>query len=178
MKKSKKQILLKLLAAAIILSSFRSYITPPENKVFTSAQRMYNAITLYADSFGVPLHIAFNIAYIETTYRGPNDSLYNHRKTSKCGALGPMQIMPQYASYHAGFPVTKKALRDSIELNVMISMKIMAANYKKTKSWAKAAGKYHTGRACVDSYAKKAIIKNYQKNWIHTDTTQYVQTIE
>ena len=127
---------------------------------------MYNAIVLYADSFDIPLHVAFNIAYLETTYRGPNDSLYDHRKTSRCGAVGPMQIMPKYASYHAGFPVTKQELRDSIELNVMISMKIMAANYEKTKCWKRAAGKYHTGKACIDTYAKKAVLLNYECRWV------------
>ncbi len=171
--KSKNKILLGLLIATIILSSFRLYLSPPEKPICTPAQRMYDAIIFYADSFGVPLHIAFNIAHIETTYRGPNDSLYNHKKTSRCGALGPMQIMPQYASYHAGFPVTKKALRDSIELNVMISMKIMAANYRKTKSWIKSAGKYHTGKACIDSYAKKAVQKDYRKHWVDYDVAQY-----
>ena len=49
----------------------------------------------------------------------------------------------------------------------MVSMKIMASNFKKTKSWKKAAGKYHTGKACIDWYAKKAVLKNfYQDKWI------------
>jgi len=140
-------------------------ITPIKSK--TNAERLHDAIVLFADSFNIPLHVAFNMAYLETTYRGPLDSTYDHRKTSRCGAVGAMQIMPKYASYHAGFPVNKQELRDSIELNVYISMKIMAANYFKTKSWVKSAGKYHTGKACVDTYAKKAVVKNYQSKWVN-----------
>lgn len=144
--------------------TFKPKVPPIE---CSSAQRVHDAIILYADSFGVPLNIAFNMAYLETTYRGPQDSVYNHKKVSSCGAVGVMQIMPKYASYHAGFKVTRQELLDSIELNVMVSMKIMASNFKKTKSWKKAAGKYHTGKSCIDWYAKKAVLKNfYQEKWI------------
>jgi soluble lytic murein transglycosylase-like protein len=159
----------KLLISLGVIGLFTSgtFYNAPTPKPCSPAQRMHDAIVLYADSFGVPLHIAFNMAYLETTYRGPQDSTYNHKKTSSCGAVGPMQIMPRYASHYAGFKVTKQQLRDSIELNVMISMKIMASNFKKTKSWKKAAGKYHTGKPCVDWYAKKAVLKQfYQEKWI------------
>lgn len=164
-----KKIMYLLCMTVLSLSVYAFYTEPEPVPVVvpkTNAERLYNAIVFYADSFDIPLNVAFNIAYLETTYRGPNDSLYDHRKTSRCGALGPMQIMPQYASHHAGFTVTKQELRDSIELNVFISMKIMAANYKKTKSWTKAAGKYHTGKACIDTYAKKAVLPNHECRWI------------
>ena len=95
----------------------------PTKIIKTNAERMYDAITMYADSFDVPLNIAFNVARIETGYLGPHHVAYNHKQRSYAGALGPMQIMPQYASYFAGFPVNKTQLRDSIELNVFISMK-------------------------------------------------------
>jgi len=149
-----------------VYGKFKEEPEPVAPAPLTNAERMYNAIVLYADSFDIPLNVAFNIAYLETRYRGPSDSLYDHRKTSKCGALGAMQIMPQYASHYAGFKVTKQALRDSLELNVFISMKIMSENYKKTKCWKKAAGKYHTGKACIDTYAKKAVLPNYECRWV------------
>ena len=162
----KKLVTVFLVGGAFLFygMSFKPKPTPIE---CTPAQRVHDAIVLYADSFGVPLNIAFNMAYLETTYRGPQDSIYNHRKVSSCGAVGVMQIMPRWASHYAGFPVTRQQLRDSIELNVMVSMKIMASNFKKTKSWKKAAGKYHTGKPCIDWYAKKAVLKNfYQDKWI------------
>ena len=165
-----KKIILLICVCIVGFYVYSQYAVEPEPivpvKPKTNAERLHDAIVLYADSFNVPLHIAFNMAYLETTYRGPLDSTYNHKKTSRCGAVGAMQIMPQYASHYAGFKVTKQALRDSIELNVYISMKIMSENYKKTKCWKKAAGKYHTGKPCVDNYAKKAVVKNYQSKWV------------
>ena len=165
-----KKLILLICVCIVGFYVHSQYAVEPEPMVpvkpKTNAERLHDAIVLYADSFNVPLHIAFNMAYLETTYRGPLDSTYNHKKTSQCGAVGAMQIMPQYASHYAGFKVTKQALRDSIELNVYISMKIMSENYKKTKCWKKAAGKYHTGKPCVDSYAKKAVVKNYQSKWV------------
>ena len=165
-----KKIILLICVCIVGFYVYSQYAVEPEPivpvKPKTNAERLHDAIVLYADSFNVPLHIAFNMAYLETTYRGPLDSTYNHKKTSQCGAVGAMQIMPQYASHYAGFKVTKQALRDSIELNVYVSMKIMSENYKKTKCWKKAAGKYHTGKPCVDNYAKKAVVKNYQSKWV------------
>ena len=165
-----KKIILLICVCIVGFYVYSQFAAEPEPivpvKPKTNAERLHDAIVLFADSFNVPLHVAFNMAYLETTYRGPLDSTYNHRKTSRCGAVGAMQIMPKYASYHAGFPVNKQELRDSIELNVHISMKIMAANYAKTKSWVKSAGKYHTGKPCVDTYAKKAVVKNYQSKWV------------
>ena len=166
-----KKIILLICVCIVGFYVYSQYSVEPEPiapvKPKTSAERLHDAIVLFADSFNIPLHVAFNMAYLETTYRGPLDSTYDHRKTSRCGAVGAMQIMPKYASYHAGFPVNKQELRDSIELNVYISMKIMAANYVKTKSWTKSAGKYHTGKACVDTYAKKAVVKDYQSKWVN-----------
>ena len=163
-----KKLLISLSAIGLFTSG--TFYTAPDPIPCSVSQRMHDAIVLYADSFGVPLNIAFNIAYLETTYRGPNDHKYNHKKTSSCGAVGPMQIMPRWASHYAGFKVTKQQLRDSIELNVMISMKMMASNFKKTKSWKQAAGKYHTGKPCIDWYAKKVVLKDYKTNWLKPDS--------
>lgn len=139
---------------------------PPVEKPKTNAERMFDAITLYADSFDVPLNIAFNVARIETGYLGPHHVKYNHKQKSCAGALGPMQIMPQYASYFAGFPVSKKELRDSIELNVYISMKILNQHFDRYKDWAKVLGAYNTGRPIINKYAKTGTTTNYLDFWI------------
>ena len=139
---------------------------PPVHEVKTNAQRMYDAITLYADSFNVPINIAFNVARIETGYLGPNHVKYNHKQRSYAGALGPMQIMPQYASYFAGFPVSKTELRDSIELNVFISMKILNQHYERYKDWAKVLGAYNTGKPVINKYARTGTTTNYLDFWI------------
>ena len=141
-------------------------VNKPVKIVKTNAERMYDAITLYADSFNVPLNIAFNVARIETGYLGPNHVKYNHKQKSCAGALGPMQIMPQYASYFAGFPVGKKELRDSIELNVYISMKVLNQHFEKYRDWAKVLGAYNTGKPVINKYAKTGTTTNYLDFWI------------
>jgi soluble lytic murein transglycosylase-like protein len=140
--------------------------TNPDCEPKTNAEKMYESILIHADSFDVPLHIAFNVARMETGYRGPNHESYNHKQTSKAGAVGPMQIMPKYASYFAGFPVKKKELKDSIDLNVYISMKVLSKLYDKYGNWKKALGAYNTGRPIINDYAQKGVEKDYIKHWI------------
>ena len=138
-----------------------------------AALRMYRAIMLYSGMYQVPKHVAFNIAHLETTYRGPQDSTYNPSRVSKMGAMGPMQIRYKYASYFAEREVTKDELRDSIEFNVNLSMKILAQNYKRYKSWKKAAGAYNTGKPVINHYAKEAVKKDYQRNWLQEEEILY-----
>jgi len=136
----------------------------------SNAERMYESIICYADSFNIPLYFAFNIATLETSYLGPLHHNYNHSQVSKAGALGPMQIMHKYASYFAGRKVTKTELKDSIEFNVQLSMKIISEHYQKYGDWAKVAGAYNTGRPIINSYAKKASDPNYYlSRWILND---------
>ena len=158
----------KLLIAIGCVTLMSGTIYKPIEKP-NAALRMYRAIMLYSGMYNVPKHIAFNIAHLETTYRGPQDSTYNPSRVSNKGAMGPMQIMYKYASYFAGRKVTKNELRDSIEFNVNLSMKILAQNYKRYKSWKKAAGAYNTGRPIINHYAKEAVKKDYQRNWLQEE---------
>ena len=149
----------KLLPLIAVLSATYFLVkangVPKEEIVCTPAERMYESIILCADSFDVPLHIAFNVATIETSYRGPNDTNYVHNRVSPAGAVGPMQIMPQYASWFAGFPVKREELKDSIELNVWLSMKILKYQYNRYGTWEKALGAYNTGKPIINQYARK-----------------------
>ena len=158
----------KLLIAIGCVTLMSGTIYKPIEKP-NAALRMYRAIMLYSGMYQVPKHVAFNIAHLETTYRGPQDSTYNPSRVSKMGAMGPMQIMYRYASYFADRKVTKSELRDSIEFNVNLSMKILAQNYKRYKSWKKAAGAYNTGRPIINHYAKEAVKKDYQRNWLQEE---------
>jgi len=158
----------KLLIAIGCVTLMSGTIYKPIEKP-NAALRMYRAIMLYSGMYNVPKHVAFNIAHLETTYRGPQDSTYNPSRVSKKGAMGPMQIMYRYASYFAERKVTKSELRDSIEFNVNLSMKILAQNYKRYKSWKKAAGAYNTGRPIINHYAKEAVKKDYQRNWLQEE---------
>jgi len=162
----------KLLIAIGCVTLMSGTIYKPIEKP-NAALRMYRAIMLYSGMYQVPKHVAFNIAHLETTYRGPQDSTYNPSRVSKMGAMGPMQIMYRYASHFAERKVTKSELRDSIEFNVNLSMKILAQNYKRYKSWKKAAGAYNTGRPVINHYAKEAVKKDYQRNWLQEEETLY-----
>jgi soluble lytic murein transglycosylase-like protein len=162
----------KLLIVASCLTLMSGTTYKPVEKP-SHALRMYRAIMLYSGMYQVPRHVAFNIAHLETTYRGPQDSTYNPSRVSKMGAMGPMQIRYKYASYFAERKVTKSELRDSIEFNVNLSMKILAQNYKRFKSWAKAAGAYNTGKPVINHYAKEAVKKDYQRNWLQEENMLY-----
>ena len=48
----------------------------------TPAQRLYNSIITYASLYDIPIHVAFNIARIETGYLGPHHTNYNHKQKS------------------------------------------------------------------------------------------------
>ena len=163
---------LLIVAGCLVLLSGTTY-KPVEKP--SHALRMYRAIMLYSGMYQVPRHVAFNVAHLETTYRGPQDSTYNPSRVSKAGAMGPMQIRYKYASYFAERKVTKSELRDSIEFNVNLSMKILAQNYKRFKSWAKAAGAYNTGRPIINRYAKEAVKKDYERNWLPEEEIVYSQ---
>ena len=169
-----KKILLIVatLATVVCIASFCK--TPSKPIKLNSAQRLYASIMTYAKQYNVPLHVAFNVARIETGYKGPFHDEYNHKQTSKAGALGPMQIMPQYASAYAGFKVKKPVLKDSIELNVHISMKMLREWYNRYNDWGKAAGAYNTGRPVMNSYARNAIKRNYIDHWVRPDSTDTV----
>lgn len=134
--------------------------------------RMYHFIELYADSFQIPRHYAYGIAYAETGYKGPLHWKYNHQQTSSAGAVGPMQIMPSTAKWINKEKVSVNRLRTDIEYNVMTSMKLLRYLYDKNQDWQLAFGEYNTGRPCVNKYAKKV----YSYNGPQYDSTDAIIT--
>jgi soluble lytic murein transglycosylase-like protein len=133
----------------------------------TTSLMMYQTIEKYADSFNVPKHVAFNVAYLETHYRGPFDWDYNPERTSSAGAVGPMQIIPRYAHHFAGRRVGTKELKENIELNVLISMKMLRKWYSMYHDWTLACGAYNTGQPVRNSYAQYATSnRDYKDKWI------------
>ena len=146
------------------------------NEKSLACERMYYLIETYSDSFCVPKYIAYGVAYKETRYRGPLDTLYNPKLTSSAGAVGAMQIMPRYASYFAERPVTKHELMHDLETNVWLSMKILSQHYERYKNWALACGAYNTGKPILNKYAKFCGNNSeFVKNWVNLDslTTQF-----
>lgn len=125
--------------------------------------KMYYYIRAYADTFNIPHEYAFGVAYLETHYGGPLDSTYNPRQRSYCGALGPMQIMPATAGLLEGKPVSKKKLRNDVEYNVKLSMRLLRILYDKYGNWKLVFGAYNTGKPIVNNYALKVF--NYDIPW-------------
>ena len=123
--------------------------------------QMYFYIKKYAAEFAIPEPYAFSLAYQETRYGGPLDLNYNHKQTSFAGALGPMQIMPATAKLIYGHAVPKMQLMSDINLNVMISMKLLRRLYDKYNDWGLVFGAYNTGKPCVNGYARNILAHQY-----------------
>lgn len=123
--------------------------------------QMYYYIKKYAKQYDIPLNYAFGLAYEETGYRGPFHWEYKHGQTSCVGALGPMQIMPTTAEWMEGKPINSYKLRENIELNVRISMKLLRHLKDRYKDWNLVFGCYNTGRPCINEYARDIYNKNY-----------------
>jgi soluble lytic murein transglycosylase-like protein len=131
------------------------------------AIQMYFYIKKYSKKYGVPEDYAFGVAYNESRYRGPLHFSYRTQDlTSSSGALGPMQIIHRYSAPYAGRHVHKKELRDNIELNVMVSMKMLRKWKQVAGTWDKALGGYNTGHITVNEYARSVIRKEYKRHWI------------
>ncbi len=129
--------------------------------------KMYELIEHYAEVYDIPKHIAFNVAYLETKYKGPFDWKYKPNLSSSAGAVGPMQIMPKTANYIHSQKISKDNLKNNIELNIKTSMKLLNHLHKQYPNWKIVCGYYNTGRPIVNSYANFCVNNtNYQKNWI------------
>ena len=131
---------------------------------------MYESIEKYSDMYRIPKYIAYNVAYMETKYRGPFHWKYNSKLESYSGAIGPMQIMPSTANSVKKQKVSRFDLMNNIELNVEISMKLLSILYKKYNDWAIVCGAYNTGRPIVNGYAEYCNNnKNYKNKWINIE---------
>jgi soluble lytic murein transglycosylase-like protein len=126
--------------------------------------RMYYYIRQYADSFHIPINYAYGIAYNETGYNGPFDWDYNHRRVSRAGAVGPMQIKPSTARLVNGTKVKAANLKNNIEYNVCTSMKLLRLLHDKYNNWKLVFGCYNTGRPIVNGYALRVF--HFQPSWI------------
>ena len=132
--------------------------------------QMYNLIEKKSDENGIPKHILYNVAWLETRYCGPFDWSYNPYQTSSAGAQGPMQIITRYAHKHAGYHVTAKELRTDLELNIDVSCSMLKNLYKTYGRWDLALGYYNTGYPQVNDYAAYGFSnRNYKVKWIKPD---------
>jgi soluble lytic murein transglycosylase-like protein len=132
----------------------------------TISLQMYESIEHWSDSFDVPKYIAYNVAYLETGYRGPFDFNYNPYQTSHMGAQGPMQIITRWAHPYAGRRLSDKELKTNIDLNVKISMQMLRRWYSIHRDWTLACGAYNSGQPIRNDYAVYASSnKEYKNKW-------------
>lgn len=128
--------------------------------------QMYYYIEKYAKEYDIPKNYAYGIAYKESRYGGPWHWNYNHKLTSKAGALGPMQIKPSTAAFINDEKVTKAMklkLKTDIEYNVRTSMKLLRYLKDRSESWKIALGYYNTGSPIVNNYAKT--VYKFKPEW-------------
>lgn len=145
-----------------------------ENKggeiIKSSSLVMYDNLEKYSSEYNIPKYIIYNIAYLETTYRGPFDWKYNPSKISCVGAQGPMQVMPSTARLIHKSPVSVEKLRNNIEFNIRTSAMLLEKLFKKYGDWSVVCGCYNTGRPIINGYAKFCTSNlDYQKNWVYVN---------
>jgi soluble lytic murein transglycosylase-like protein len=166
---------MKTLFTLLFSFLFISFSVAKTNKHYGTikSQKLYESIEKYSDEYNVPKHIAYNIAYMETGYRGPNHNNYNPHRRSRCGAVGPMQIIPRYAK-KLEKKVTNKILMYDIDKNVRISMKMLKIHYLKYRSWDKAVACYHKGNPKSNKYSRFVTTNyDYDRKWRRSKRIDY-----
>jgi soluble lytic murein transglycosylase-like protein len=137
------------------------------DKDVVNSVKIYRLIEKYSKEYKIPKHIMFNMAFKETSYRGPFNYNYNHSRTSSTGAVGPMQILPSTASYVNGYDIDKEELKNNLNLNIETSAKYLNMLYKRFKNWNIVCGYYNTGYRRTNDYSNYCVNnKNYTKIWV------------
>ena len=132
----------------------------------TISLQMYESIEHWSDSFNIPKHIAYNVAWLETRYQGPFHFDYNPYQTSSAGAVGPMQIITRWARPYVRKRLSEKELKTNIDLNVKISMQMLRKWYSIHHDWTLACGAYNSGSPIRNDYAVYATTnKDYKNKW-------------
>ncbi len=132
----------------------------------TTSLQMYESIEHWSDSFNIPKHIAYNVAYLETRYQGPFHFNYNPYQKSFAGAVGPMQIITRWARPYVRRRISEKELKTNIDLNVKISMQMLRKWYSIHHDWTLACGAYNSGQPIRNAYAVYATTnKDYKNKW-------------
>jgi len=169
-----------VVATSVLLCSFKLFMseeTLMDIKIYQYSKEvgdnkpvsfdMYEQLEKYSEEYCIPKHILYNVAFLETTYRGPFDFEYRPNRVSPVGAVGPMQIMPSTANFINGKKVPVKKLKNDLETNIVISVKLLRRLHDQYKDWAKVCGCYNTGKPIINSYAIFCVNnEDYRKNWV------------
>ena len=131
-----------------------------------NAGKMYYFIEKYSEEMDIPKYILYNIAFKESSYQGPLDSTYKHNLISKCGALGPFQIIPSTANFIMGNKIPKDQLKNDIETNIKVSARLLTYLHKRYKRWEQVVGAYNTGKPIENAYSRYVVNNlDYKNKW-------------
>lgn len=162
-----------------ILISIGIYYNTPTQKQNTFFEikdppiplKMYYAIETECSKHMIPRHIAYNIAYMETRYRGPFDIAYKHNLISSVGALGPMQVMASTAEFITKTPIDNDDLLYDVNVNVNASIRLLKYLHDKYGSWEIACSYYNTGKKCINNFGVYCANNiDYQSKWVNYST--------
>lgn len=117
--------------------------------------RLFSLLEKYSDQYDVPFEIAIGVAREETGYLGPFHWAYDPKRVSSASAYGAMQVQVPTANDQWESPVTSAMLLNDMDLNVHISMKLLARLKKKYGSWEVALGAYNSGKPIINAYATR-----------------------
>jgi soluble lytic murein transglycosylase-like protein len=134
--------------------SYNNFFRSEKFVNFPESVKMYFYIEKYSKEYGIPRNIAYGIPYYETNYKGPTDTTYNPKRTSKSKAYGAMQLKLKTANAVCDSTITKKQLLNNTELNVILSFKLLKTLHDKYGNWKLALGAYNTGKPVVNKYSK------------------------
>ena len=127
-----------------------------------SPKAVHDVVLIMSAKHEVPAEIVLAVMYYETGYRGVDHKSYNGKRVSRCGAVGPMQIMPRYAGKILGRRVSRSELLTNYNTNIEVGVKMLARHYKMYGSWLRALGAYSTGRPYANKYGRKILHKANQ----------------
>lgn len=127
-----------------------------------SPKAVHDVVLSMSAKYEVPAEIVFAVMYYETGYRGVDHKSYNGKRVSRCGAVGPMQIMPRYAGKILGRRVSRSELLTNYNTNIEVGVKMLARHYKMYGSWLRALGAYSTGRPYANKYGRNILNKANQ----------------
>lgn len=128
--------------------------------------QMYSCLEKYSKEYKIPRHIIHNIAFRETTYRGPFDWKYNPARESGYGAVGPMQVTLIAAKDVYGHSVNKKRLKEDIDFNIKTSAAYLNKLYKRFNNWDKVVSFYSAYDKQADYVVYVTNNKNYKNKWL------------
>lgn len=111
------------------------------------------------ETFGIPTDLLARIAYQESRFR---PEIIDGTKASSAGALGLMQLMPQYfPSVRVPRPFTTQDTQNQLEE----AAQLLSTNYASLGTWPQAVAAYNAGLTTVKtgnaSAANKAATASY-----------------